>query len=165
MPAHVRSVLTQTSIGMPIHDGRLALGTWQGVYLWEHRTRPHRRKITVDDRVLTLECHTRPIGCEAMVVLSNRHLGPSVELLLSTDVAAAIVRETAEAARPVAAGRWEHELVRWLEGHAGEALDVGDIAWTPEHFDSQRAFLVDAIERARWSPAPTPRILRRWARS
>src|SRR5438552_5962113 len=38
MPAHVRSVLTQTSIGVPIHDGRLDLGTWQGIYLWEHRT-------------------------------------------------------------------------------------------------------------------------------
>ncbi len=47
MPAHVRSVLTQTSIGIPIADGRLVLGTWQGLYLWEHRTSPHRRKITV----------------------------------------------------------------------------------------------------------------------
>ena len=47
MPAHVRSVLTQTSIGIPIADGRLALGTWQGLYLWEHRTSPHERRITV----------------------------------------------------------------------------------------------------------------------
>ena len=47
MPAHVRSVLTQTSIGIPIADGRLVLGTWQGLYLWEHRTAPHRRKVTV----------------------------------------------------------------------------------------------------------------------
>ncbi|MBA3820631.1 MAG: YjbQ family protein [Deltaproteobacteria bacterium] len=47
MPAHVRSVLTQTSIGIPIADGRLALGTWQGLFLWEHRTSPHRRTITV----------------------------------------------------------------------------------------------------------------------
>jgi len=47
MPAHVRSVLTQTSIGIPIVDGRLALGTWQGLYLWEHRTAPHARKVTV----------------------------------------------------------------------------------------------------------------------
>jgi len=47
MPAHVRSVLTQTSIGIPIDDGKLALGTWQGLYLWEHRTSPHRRRITV----------------------------------------------------------------------------------------------------------------------
>ncbi len=47
MPAHVRSVLTQTSIGVPIVDGQLALGTWQGLYLWEHRTSPHRRKVTV----------------------------------------------------------------------------------------------------------------------
>lgn len=47
MPAHVRSVLTQTSIGIPIISGKLALGTWQGIYLWEHRTSPHRRRITV----------------------------------------------------------------------------------------------------------------------
>lgn len=47
MPAHVRSVLTQTSIGIPIADGALVLGTWQGLYLWEHRTRPHQRRVTV----------------------------------------------------------------------------------------------------------------------
>ena len=47
MPAHVRSVLTQTSIGIPIADGRLVLGTWQGLYLWEHRTSPHERRVTV----------------------------------------------------------------------------------------------------------------------
>jgi secondary thiamine-phosphate synthase enzyme len=47
MPAHVRTVLTQTSIGTPIVDGSLALGTWQGLYLWEHRTAPHRRRVTV----------------------------------------------------------------------------------------------------------------------
>ena len=47
MPAHVRTVLTQTSIGIPIAEGRLALGTWQGLYLWEHRTSPHERRVTV----------------------------------------------------------------------------------------------------------------------
>jgi secondary thiamine-phosphate synthase enzyme len=47
MPAHVRSVLTQTSIGIPIHAGMLELGVWQGLYLWEHRTAPHTRKVTV----------------------------------------------------------------------------------------------------------------------
>ena len=47
MPAHVRSVLTQTSIGIPIADGQLVLGTWQGIYLWEHRTSPHERRVTV----------------------------------------------------------------------------------------------------------------------
>ena len=47
MPAHVRTVLTQTSIGIPVVDGKLALGTWQGLYLWEHRTAPHTRKVTV----------------------------------------------------------------------------------------------------------------------
>ena len=48
MPAHVLSVLTQTSIGIPIADGKLVLGTWQGLYLWEHRTSGHeRRRITV----------------------------------------------------------------------------------------------------------------------
>ncbi|HEY4178039.1 MAG TPA: secondary thiamine-phosphate synthase enzyme YjbQ [Kofleriaceae bacterium] len=47
MPAHVRSVLTQTSIGIPIADRALVLGTWQGLYLWEHRTHAHDRRITV----------------------------------------------------------------------------------------------------------------------
>jgi secondary thiamine-phosphate synthase enzyme len=47
MPAHVRTVLTQTSIGIPIVEGELALGTWQGLYLWEHRTSPHRRRVIV----------------------------------------------------------------------------------------------------------------------
>jgi secondary thiamine-phosphate synthase enzyme len=47
MPAHVRTILTQTSIGVPIVGAALDLGTWQGLYLWEHRTSPHRRRITV----------------------------------------------------------------------------------------------------------------------
>jgi secondary thiamine-phosphate synthase enzyme len=47
MPAHVRTILTQTSIGLPITNGRLSLGTWQGLYLWEHRTSPHRRQVSV----------------------------------------------------------------------------------------------------------------------
>ena len=47
MPAHVRTVLTQTSIGIPIANGKLSLGTWQGLYLWEHRTSPHRRLVSV----------------------------------------------------------------------------------------------------------------------
>jgi len=47
MPAHLRSVLTQTSLGVPVTGGRLALGTWQGVYLWEHRSRPHHRSVVV----------------------------------------------------------------------------------------------------------------------
>jgi len=45
MPAHIRSVLTCSEITLPVRDGRLALGTWQGVYLWEHRTRAHRRRL------------------------------------------------------------------------------------------------------------------------
>jgi secondary thiamine-phosphate synthase enzyme len=47
MPAHVRTVLTQTSIGIPIISGELGLGTWQGLYLWEHRTSAHRRTVSV----------------------------------------------------------------------------------------------------------------------
>ena len=47
MSAHVRTVLTQSSLSLPIAAGKLALGTWQGVYLWEHRTSPHRRQVTV----------------------------------------------------------------------------------------------------------------------
>ncbi|WP_428262056.1 secondary thiamine-phosphate synthase enzyme YjbQ [Haliangium sp.] len=48
MPAHVRSVLTQTSLSIPVREGRLALGTWQGIFLWEHRHRGHRRRLSVD---------------------------------------------------------------------------------------------------------------------
>lgn len=45
MPAHIRSSLTQTQLAVPVRDGRLALGTWQAVYLVEHRLRPHRRSL------------------------------------------------------------------------------------------------------------------------
>jgi len=45
MPAHIRSVLTQSDLNVPISDGRCALGAWQGIYLWEHRFAPHRRKV------------------------------------------------------------------------------------------------------------------------
>ncbi len=47
MAAHVRSALTLTELSIPISKGRLALGTWQGVYLWEHRHRSHRRSIVL----------------------------------------------------------------------------------------------------------------------
>jgi secondary thiamine-phosphate synthase enzyme len=47
MPAHVRSVLTANSISIPIQAGRLVLGTWQGLFLWEHRAHPHQRKLIV----------------------------------------------------------------------------------------------------------------------
>jgi len=47
MTSHIRSALTQTQLSIPIHDGRLALGTWQGVYLFEHRVRPHRRSVVL----------------------------------------------------------------------------------------------------------------------
>jgi secondary thiamine-phosphate synthase enzyme len=45
MPAHIRAALTQTSITIPMHDGVPLLGTWQGLYLFEHRRRPHRRQV------------------------------------------------------------------------------------------------------------------------
>lgn len=47
MPAHIRSMLTGSDLTLPVDGGRAALGTWQGVYLWEHRHRPHRRRLTV----------------------------------------------------------------------------------------------------------------------
>lgn len=47
MPAHVRAILTGVSVTVPVADGRLALGTWQGLYLWEHRAAPHRRRVSV----------------------------------------------------------------------------------------------------------------------
>ncbi len=47
MPSHVKTALTATSLGIPIVDGRLALGTWQGIFLWEHRRSRHRRELVV----------------------------------------------------------------------------------------------------------------------
>lgn len=47
MPAHIRAALTQTQISVPLIDGALTLGTWQGVYLIEHRRRPHRREVAL----------------------------------------------------------------------------------------------------------------------
>jgi hypothetical protein len=120
-----------------------------------------------------------------VLVLSNRRLGPGVELLVSDGVAASVLRATAAAAQPFASSRWEQELVRWLEERAAASdpserwLDVTDIAWTPEHFEPQRRFLIDAILRAaagsehalvldRWRrlveahPADSVQVGRRW---
>jgi secondary thiamine-phosphate synthase enzyme len=47
MPAHIRAALTQTSITIPVIAGRLALGTWQGIYVWEHRADPQQRQVVV----------------------------------------------------------------------------------------------------------------------
>ena len=47
MPAHLRTALTATHLAVPIEDGRMLLGTWQGIYLFEHRRRPHRREIAL----------------------------------------------------------------------------------------------------------------------
>jgi secondary thiamine-phosphate synthase enzyme len=47
MPAHIRAILTQVELTLPISAGACALGTWQGLYLYEHRTRGHRRRITL----------------------------------------------------------------------------------------------------------------------
>jgi secondary thiamine-phosphate synthase enzyme len=47
MPAHVRAALTSVQLTIPVVEGRLALGTWQGIYLWEHRLRPHQRQVAV----------------------------------------------------------------------------------------------------------------------
>ena len=47
MPAHVRSILTQSDLNLPVVDGHCALGTWQGIYLWEHRHAPHTRRVIV----------------------------------------------------------------------------------------------------------------------
>ena len=47
MPSHIKAALTATSLTIPILDGRLALGTWQGIYVWEHRRRSHTREVVV----------------------------------------------------------------------------------------------------------------------
>ncbi len=51
--SHIRAMLTDTSLTIPVDDGRLSLGTWQGIYVFEHRARPHRRKVLM--RVLDVE--------------------------------------------------------------------------------------------------------------
>ena len=47
MTAHIRTVITHSDLTIPVRDGRCDLGTWQGIYLWEHRTSPHRRSVVV----------------------------------------------------------------------------------------------------------------------
>jgi secondary thiamine-phosphate synthase enzyme len=47
MAAHARSMLSSTGLSVPVGSGKLLLGTWQGIYLWEHRTSPHRRRVVV----------------------------------------------------------------------------------------------------------------------
>ena len=47
MPSHIRSALTQTSLSIPVQGGRMLLGTWQGLYVFEHRDAPHRREVTL----------------------------------------------------------------------------------------------------------------------
>lgn len=51
--SHIRAMLTDTSLSIPIDEGDLSLGTWQGIYIFEHRTRPHRRNVLI--RVLSVE--------------------------------------------------------------------------------------------------------------
>jgi len=47
MPAHIKAALTQTHLSVPVTDGRLQLGTWQGIYLWEHRRKPRPRELVL----------------------------------------------------------------------------------------------------------------------
>jgi len=47
MPAHLRTILTETSLSVPVAGGHIDLGTWQGIYVWEHRAAPHRRRVSV----------------------------------------------------------------------------------------------------------------------
>ena len=101
-----------------------------------------------------------------MLVLSNQRLGPAAELLVSREVAEAMLRTIAAAVRDHAQARWEHELARWLDARSrdpGSVLDVDEIAWTPEHFEHQRRFVLDAIARAADGSEHGP-ALARWAR-
>lgn len=100
-----------------------------------------------------------------MIVFANHRIGPSAELLVSREVAAELLREVAAAAAPTAQARWEHELVTWLQRCATSGdttFDVSDIAWTPEHFERQRGFLIEAIRRA-METSRHARALSRWS--
>ncbi len=107
-------------------------------------------------------------GCgyhSPMVVFSNHRLGASAEMLVSRATAAELLGEVAEAARGDAQARWEHELVTWLERCASAelaGLDVSDLAWTPDHFERQRGFLIEAIRRAE-AGSLHGRVLARWS--
>lgn len=95
-----------------------------------------------------------------MVVFSNQRLGASAEIIISDDVAAEMLKTTAAQARPFAEARWERELIEWLERRSesrttpalpngrAASIDVSEIAWTPDHFEVQRRFLLEAIDRA-----------------
>jgi hypothetical protein len=99
-----------------------------------------------------------------MVVLSNRRLGPSAELMVSEQVATKLLGEIASSARGFAEARWELELVRWLEWRAqlpAQVLDVSEIAWTPDHFERQRQFVLDALTRAQQT-SDHAAVLERW---
>jgi hypothetical protein len=104
-----------------------------------------------------------------MVVFSNARLGPAVELVVSNEVAAAMLQEAADAMRTRAEARWEHELVRWLDERAVAArrsetttsIDVSEIAWTRDHFDAQRWFFVESLARATVRSEHGP-ALERW---
>jgi hypothetical protein len=97
-----------------------------------------------------------------MILLCNRRMGPAAELLVAADVAAAVLRAIAAAAAARAVGRWERELAAWLEQRATEGLglDVADIAWTPDHFMSQRGFALDAIDGATVPPGQAATLAR-----
>ena len=47
MPGHIRTALTSVNLSIPLHGGELTIGTWQGIYLWEHRTHPHTRRVAL----------------------------------------------------------------------------------------------------------------------
>src|SRR4051812_48579327 len=99
-----------------------------------------------------------------MVVFSNRRLGPSAEVLVSTTVANAMLVETVAAARPLATSRWELELVSWLAERVDTGfseLDVADLAWTREHFEHQKSFVSAAMSRAAAGSEHGP-ALTRW---
>ena len=71
MPAHVKTMLTATSLQVPVIDGRLALGTWQGVYLIEHRARPHRREIVLQFLGGRFQ-HSQPISADTSRMLGSK---------------------------------------------------------------------------------------------
>ncbi len=106
-----------------------------------------------------------------MLVFSNQRLGPAAEMMVSRPIAIDVLRKVAAAARPIANGHWEKELVRWLDEQAAHVasaatrhvgIDVGDIAFTPLHFNRQRRFLIEAIQRV-CATSEHSRLLGAWA--
>src|SRR3569623_518330 len=125
-PAHVRSVLTQTSIGIPIVNAAMELGTWQGLYLWEHRTAPHRRKVSVtiigECAALDAAGHARGTrgGGSAAAAVRRDETSLRARARAERRAGRALARRGSRVRDP-ARRRWRRAVLRVVAARRGEA--------------------------------------------